>query len=125
MTFWVKFLGILCFIYVASALLFGLFPFNIVARVVTPTKIVQNYEWFYDMVNQIKTMDVQIEDSEMTLKTLTKDTELYNRNIVELNGLKRIMLNLISEYNSKSKQITRNLFKAKDLPYQINLKGEY
>lgn len=125
MTFWVKFLGILCFIYVASALIFGLFPFNIVAKVVTPAKIVQNYEWFYDTVNQIKTMDVQIEDSEMTLKTLTKDTELYNRNIVELNGLKRIRLNLISEYNSKSKQITRNLFKAKDLPYQINLKGEY
>lgn len=111
--------------YLLVAFLSGIFPFNIVKKATNPNKIISNYEWYYDTYNQIKSIDIQISEAEISLKTLTLDTEIYNRSIIELNGLKRMRLNYISEYNSKSKQITRNLWKSNDLPYQINLKGEY
>jgi hypothetical protein len=77
-----------------------------VARKVTePTAIIQNYEWFYDQYHAI---------------------EAQRRNVAELPegsadriGTQMVLNNMIAEYNAKSREITRNLWKADDLPYQI------
>jgi hypothetical protein len=34
-------------------------------------------------------------------------------------GIAMVLESMVQEYNSKSRQMTRNMWKAKDLPYQI------
>jgi hypothetical protein len=76
--------------------------------------VVQNYEWYYDQYNVIQSMEINI-------NTLKNKKTLTERQEIELQGMINVLNNNIAEYNSKSRQITRDLFKAKDLPYQINL----
>ena len=111
--------------YLISAFVFSIFPFNLAKKVINTDKIVSNYEWYYDAYSQIKSYDEQIKESEININNYDKSSDLYERKVIELDGMKKVRQNLIAEYNSKSKQITRNLWKSKDLPYQINLKGEY
>jgi hypothetical protein len=101
--------AIAVFIYCVTAFFAGIWPFSSaagVARKVTePTAIIQNYEWFYDQYHAI---------------------EAQRRNVAELPegsadriGTQMVLNNMIAEYNAKSREITRNLWKADDLPYQI------
>jgi hypothetical protein len=111
---WAKRIGfvvILFGLYFTFALVFSFWPFNVakevVNKVVNANAIVQNYEWFYDQYNAIKAQQANI-------AVMPKDAR-------ELPGMKMVLNNAIAEYNSKSKQITRNLWKADDLPYQITI----
>lgn len=81
---------------------------NTTSKVVNSNSIIQNYEWFYDQYNAIQSQ-------EANYLSLPIDA-------TEKTGALMVLNNSISEYNSKSKQITRKLWKAKDLPYQIELK---
>ena len=107
---------ILMFLKVCTTL-FLIASFVFVLNLVIPKKTISyaitNYEWFYDQYNTIQSMQSNI-------KTL-ESKNLSERQEMELQGMKLVLNNNISEYNSKSRQITRELFKAKDLPYQINL----
>lgn len=118
-------LSVLVILYLIVAVIFSVFPFNMAAKVANTNKIISNYEWFYDSNSQIKAYKIQIENSENDLKNIDKKSDFYERKLIELDGIKKLRLNLIAEYNSKSKQITRNLWKAKELPYEINLEVEY
>lgn len=106
----IKITAILVAIYLVSALVFGLWPLSVgaglVRRVVNEHSIIQNYEWFYDQYNSIQAQKANYE---------SMSVDAYERN-----GLRMVLNNNISEYNSKSKQITRNLWKANDLPYQLD-----
>ena len=103
--------AILVAIYVITGLIFGMWPFSSAARVVTKVtsaeSIIYNYQWYYDQYNVIQAQKANI-------AAMPKDA-------MELSGMKMVLNNAIAEYNSKSKQITRNLWKANDLPYQITL----
>jgi len=85
-------------------------PFNVAIGIVkkstTSDAIIQNYQWFYDQYNQI---NAQIANYKGMKESTT-----------EKNGLRMVINTMIGEYNSRSKQINRNLWKAQDLPYQIN-----
>ena len=87
----------------------GIWPFSSAAgaakRATNPDRIIQNYEWFYDQYHAI---------------------EAQRRNIAVLPegstdriGTQMVLNNMIAEYNAKSREITRNLWKASDLPYRI------
>jgi hypothetical protein len=108
-----KVASILAAIYILSALVFGLFPFSVasgvVNKVVNSTAIINNYQWFYDQYNTIQAQQANYE---------SVPVDAYERN-----GMRMVLNNSIAEYNSRSKQITRNLWKADNLPYQINLIG--
>lgn len=95
--------------YTIFALVFSFWPFSVAAgvakKVVNPNAIVQNYEWFYDQYNAIQAQEANI-------AALPDDAP-------EKPGMKMVLNNAIGEYNSRSRQITRNLWKAGDLPYQI------
>lgn len=70
-----------------------------------------SYDWYYDQYNQIQAQIANIE-------SLPRDNE---------NKLGMIMIvnSMIGEYNSKSRQYNHNMWKANDLPYELQLyKGE-
>lgn len=92
---------------VIITLVFCFYPRGTVKYAVT------NYEWFYDQYNVIVAMQTNIDSM--------KNKPLSERQEIELQGMRLVLNNNISEYNSKTRQITRGLFKAKDLPYQITI----
>lgn len=97
----------ICFlssITIVLGLITNLIPFS---SLFTQQAVVSNYEWFYDQYNSIQAQ--------------TANYRALPENAVERQGMLMVLNNNISEYNSKSKQITRALWKAKDLPYQLEL----
>lgn len=114
---WFKVLTVLA-VFIAAWLILGLvfsfWPFSSAAGVVTkvtdPNAIIGNYQWFYDQYNAIQAQKANIAATP--------------QDAPERRGMILVLNNSIAEYNSRSKQITRNLWKAQDLPYQIELGGE-
>lgn len=96
-------------IYFSIAFIAHLFPFSIATgvmeKVTSPERIVQNYEWFEDHYQQILAQK--------------NNLKLYEENSEEYKSCKMVLNQMIGRYNARSKQITRNLWKSKDLPYQI------
>jgi len=86
---------------------------GVVDKVVNEKNIVQSYEWYYDQFNAIKAQKANVQ--------LIKQMPITEKQQVELAGTQMVLNNMIAEYNSKSKQITRNLWKAKNIPQTINL----
>lgn len=101
----------LVFVYCLFAMATSLWPFSVakgvVNKVVNAESIVNNYQWFYDQYNAIQSQKINYE---------SVAPDAYERN-----GMRMVLNNSISEYNSRSKQITRNLWKPSDIPYQIEL----
>jgi hypothetical protein len=106
-----RFIGIsiVFFVYIVVSFFVGIWPFSsvfgVAKRVTSPLAIIQNYEWFYDQYHAI---------------------EAQRRNVVAMPegsadrvGTQMVLNNMIAEYNAKSREITRNLWKVDDLPYQI------
>jgi hypothetical protein len=102
--------GLVAF-WIIISLVLGMWPFSsaagVVKQVTSPNAIIQNYQWYYDQYNSIQAQKAN-------LATMGKEAEEYR-------GTKMVLNNMIGEYNSRSKQITRNLWKASDLPYQIQM----
>jgi len=91
---------------------------QVVNKVVNADAIVSNYEWFHDQYNAIKATQKKVDIAKNALDA-AKGTDAYQNRSTEYYGVQMVLQGMIGEYNSKSKQITRNLWKAKDLPYQI------
>lgn len=102
--------------YIIASLVFSFWPFSsaagVVQKVTSAESIIGNYQWYYDQKAAIDAQTANIE-------TLTAS----DPKAPELAGMRMVLNNAIAEYNSRSKQITRNLWKASDLPYQIKLGG--
>jgi len=103
------FLGIVA-VYLVISFFANIFPFSLITKTVNAKAVIQNYEWFYDQYNQIQAQEANIE-------VLPPDAS-------ERPGMSMVLNRAIAEYNSKSRMITRNLWKADDLPYQIELGRE-
>jgi hypothetical protein len=84
---------------------------SITQKVVNADSIISNYEWYYDMYGQIQATEKKYDIAKKSGKE-------------EADGIRMVLEGMIQEYNSKSKQVTRNLWKAKDLPYQIEYKED-
>jgi len=100
--------------YILCSLVFSFWPFSVAKgvteKVVNANAIIQNYEWFYDQYNAIQAQKANI--------------AILPDDAIEKQGMTMVLNNTIAEYNSKSRQITRNLWKAQDLPYQISIGGD-
>ncbi|MDD5358217.1 MAG: hypothetical protein PHX80_03670 [Candidatus Nanoarchaeia archaeon] len=111
-------------VYIAVALFWSIWPFSSAARVVqkvtSAEAIISNYEYFYDMKNQIDATANKVKIAEKAMDS-AKGTEKESDRQTEYYGIQMVLQGMVAEYNSKSKQITRNLWKAKDLPYQISM----
>ena len=87
----------------------GIWPFSsavgVAKRVTNPDSIIQNYEWFYDQYHSIEAQ--------------RRNIAVLPEGSVDRVGTQMVLNNMIAEYNAKSREITRNLWKANDLPYRI------
>jgi hypothetical protein len=103
--------GIAVFVYIAISFFAGIWPFSsmagVVKRVTSPTAIIQNYEWFYDQFHAIEAQ--------------RRNIAVMPEGSADRVGTQMVLNNMIAEYNAKSREITRNLWKADDLPYQIGV----
>jgi hypothetical protein len=101
--------GVVIFVYVVISFFAGIWPFSsaigVVRRVTEPVAIIQNYEWFYDQYHAIEAQ--------------RRNIEVLQEGSVDRIGTQMVLNNMIAEYNARSREITRNLWKADDLPYQI------
>jgi hypothetical protein len=86
-------------------------PAAVVSKVVNANAIISNYEWFYAMKGEIDA-------------THAKYVIAKRAGAEEANGINMVLQSMIAEYNAKSRMVTRNLWKAKDLPYQIETEVE-
>lgn len=100
-------IGMILF-YIILALAGSFWPFSsavgVVKKVTSSEYIIDNYEWFYDMQAQIK--------ATANKAKIAKGTE-------EEKGIKMVLESMIGEYNARSRMTTRTLWKASDLPYEI------
>lgn len=112
---WYKRLSVIAtifFIWLIVAGVLSLWPFSVAAgvagKVVNANAIIYNYEWYYDQWNQIQATRANL--------------FVLEPSSVEYTGTVMVLNQMIGEYNSKSSQITRNLWMPKqDVPYQIPL----
>ena len=79
---------------------------GVVQKTVNAESIVGNYQWFYDQKGEIEA-------------TYHKFLIAQKNGMQEAAGIEMVLQSMMAEYNAKSKQKNRNLWKAKDLPYQI------
>jgi hypothetical protein len=101
--------GSIIFVYCVISFFAGIWPFSsavgVIRKVTAPVVIIQNYEWFYDQYYAIEAQ--------------RRNIEVLPEGSVDRVGTQMVLNNMIAEYNAKSREITRNLWKADDLPYQI------
>jgi hypothetical protein len=86
----------------------ALTPLDLISKTVNADQIIANYQWFYDQKSQIDA-------------TTAKWRIAEKAGMVEANGIQMVLMSMIGEYNSRSKQINRNMWKAQDLPYQMSM----
>jgi hypothetical protein len=68
---------------------------------------IANYEWYYDQYHAIRA---------------TIQKEKIAEGMAEQKGIRMVLAGMVEEYNSRSRmEMTRELWKASDLPYQIDL----
>lgn len=107
-------------------------PGQVIEKITEPDKIIQNYEWFEAAYNDALAIDRQIKTSKQTVVDFEKsaglrsdwkraDTTEHSRLNSVLQGLRYQRDNIISDYNARSNQLTRNLFKGSELPYQLDM----
>ena len=84
---------------------------GVVSKTISSENILANYQWFYDQKNEIDA-------------TRNKVKIARRNNLPETAGIEMVLQGMIGEYNSRSKQINRKLWKANDLPYQISTEDE-
>jgi hypothetical protein len=104
-------LGGLVVVYLIISSVFSIWPFSVAVglakKVVNENSIISNYEWYYDMYNQIQAQRINYD-------SMPSDA-------VEKDGLRMVLNQMIGSYNARSKEITRNLWKPKDIPQTIPL----
>lgn len=107
-------------------------PAQVVDRVLDPDRIIQNYEWFEETYNDVKAFNAQIVTAKQQVADFQEaagpradwrreDTVEFNRLNAVLMGLRNQRDSTIAQYNARSNQITRNLFKGSNLPYQLQV----
>lgn len=90
-----------------------------VDKLTNADKVIGDYQWFQDTYMELKAIASNIKLAKSQLDMYT-DKDARERRVIEINGMQAVLQSRIGEYNSRSKQITRNLWKDPNLPYQIS-----
>jgi hypothetical protein len=136
-TFWKVFWLILLITVMLSITSFALKmasrPAEVIDKVTNADRIIFNYEWFFDTYNDTQALDRQIQGVAKQIEVMglllgadrnawsREDRTEWNRLNAVLLGLRTQRDTVIADYNSKSSQLTRNLFKDRSLPYQLQV----
>lgn len=81
---------------------------------------IQAYDHFFNLYASIDANQKKLSDFEEQLALYEPGTKEYNMTIVNINGVKSILHDSISQYNyDAQKNWTEGQFRDNDLPYQI------
>lgn len=89
-----------------------------VDKLTDANKVIGDYQWYEDTYQEIRAMIQNYKVAKQSLDMY--EGEARDRRLIEINGMMAIINTRIGEYNSRSKQITRNLWKSSTLPQQLN-----
>lgn len=109
---------ILLIVFTSSCGLAARSAYGVAQRTLDPDKIIGDYHWFEDQYGVIKSMGFNIEQKQAEFNSM-ENGDARERMRMELSGMKAVYSRNVQEYNSKSRQIDRVLWKSKDLPYEI------
>jgi hypothetical protein len=94
-------IGTLLVIYFTVAFIANIWPFSsavgVMKKVTSPAAIIQNHEWFYDQYHAIQAQ--------------RRNIEALPESSTDRIGTQMVLNNMISEYNAKSREITRNCWR--------------
>lgn len=96
-------------------------PAALVSKATDTTKMLQNYEWFYEASNNFKARVAQV----ATFKGLmTDETEKFERSRlrVDLAAVQQSCRELAAKYEAQSGKIHVGYLKSKSLPESLNAK---
>lgn len=125
--------GAIIVLTVASTVLTPLFTaHDVVKKTLDADNVLTNYEMYKDLYNGAKQQVVNIHNAEESMKhikdtygeptTWPKDVRAqYDNYNQTLEGLKMQYNRTVSDYNSNSTKLNRNLFKDKNLPSELPL----
>lgn len=85
-------------------------------KVTDPEHIISSYEEYENIYNTCKQICTNIQTIQNSKEDNVGGFSKEQRIVALQNQLSR----WVNEYNSKSKQITRNMWKSSNLPYQLN-----
>ena len=104
-------IAVVILVYAGISFFGGIWPFSsavgVAQRVSNPDRIIQSYEWFYDAYHSIQAQ--------------VRNVAILPEGSTERIGGEMVLNRRVEEYNSRARQITRNLWMANDLPQQIIL----
>jgi hypothetical protein len=106
-------------------------PGAIINKTVNADNILNNYHWFYDQYNEIKTAKATYDNDSAAVsafessagprdKWTFEDKTEWNRLTSLVLGARNGYNGLVNDYNSKASQLDKKLFKANDLPDHID-----
>lgn len=109
---------------------------QIIERVTEPDRIIQNYEWFENTYNDALALDRQIKTAKQSVTDFEQaagpkadwkraDTIEHSRLSSILQGLRNQRDSVVADYNARSRQLTRKLFKGGALPYQLDISNDH
>ena len=115
-SWWIWILGLIFL----TVILGGIFKFvttpaQLVGKVTDANHIIYTYEEFQNSHNAILSVCQKIDNT----KKLTKESAGFS-NEERVLALENKLSTLVADYNAKSKMITRQMWKSKDLPHTIN-----
>ena len=96
-------------------------PAALVAKATDTTKMLQNYEWFYEAANQYSARVGQIKSFKDILEQETDKAERA-RLRVDLAGMQQSCRDLAAKYEAQSGKIHVGYLKSNSLPESLNAK---
>jgi len=93
-----------------------LFPANVASEVIDAKKAVSGYEWYEAQYAEINATVSKINGFYKMHPTLDNAVDK-----VTLDGMVQYLEGICGDYNGRSRMMTRNLWKAPNLPYQIKV----
>lgn len=105
---------------------------GVITRTLDPDNVIQNYEWFKQVYEDVDATDRKIENAEAAISRFDESagprsgwshedkTEHARLNTIVL-GLQNFRADLVAQYNARSRMVNRAIFKAGDkvLPERI------
>ena len=105
-------------------------PFSVVEKVTNPDKIIYNYEYFYNQAEAYRAIKVKIATANKSVDRFKEeagprkqwtyeDKTEYSRLVNIADGLVYQCNDIVAQYNAKTEQVTRSIFKTDDTPYRL------
>lgn len=94
-------------------------PGRVLTKTMGTENIINNYEMFFDLNAGYQRRLGDIAGHTAAVSTATGDEK--NRLTVELLGMKNTCRDLVTRYNAESSKQNRSLFKAADLPSELDI----